>query len=266
MDAIAQPVRVTRTRCARCTGRMRGGAGAREARDLLSWRAMLHQERPSREIGKTTPVGTIVTRRPAAARVFERHGIDYCCGGRASLAEACAPRRLDPAAMLREIEQAVAPADAIDWASLSPAAMCDAIEERYHRALDRELPRLEALAAKVARAHAARHPVVVAVSEVVQRLSAELTRHMAKEEGVLFPMIRANGTAPPPPIAVMLVEHEDAGEALRTLRRLTNDYELPEGACNSYRALYAGLAELEHELLSHMHVENNILFPRVSAR
>ena len=227
---------------------------------------MLHEERQSRDIGKSTPVGTIVARRPAAARVFERHGIDYCCGGRASLAEACAPRRLDPGAMLREIDEADAPADAIDWASLSPPALCDAIEQRYHRSLDRELPRLEELAAKVARAHGARHAVAIAVSEVVHRLSAELTRHMAKEEGVLFPMIRATGMAPPPPISVMLAEHEDVGEALRTLRRLTNDYELPDDACNSYRALYAGLAELEHELLQHMHVENNILFPRVSAR
>jgi regulator of cell morphogenesis and NO signaling len=217
----------------------------------------------------------LVTRHPGSARVLERHRLDYCCGGRRSLADACAEAGLDPAAVLAELDQAP-PSPAPDWASMGPAELVDHLEATHHRYLWEELPRLEALAAKVQAAHGPRHPELASVAATFAALRADLEPHLTKEERILFPMIRelcASDTSPSfhcgslaNPIRVMLAEHDRAGELLAELRTLTDDHRPPADGCASYRALYEGLAELEADTHLHVHKENNLLFPAVLAR
>lgn len=213
-----------------------------------------------------TTVGEVVTQSPGAAKVFGKHGIDFCCGGGKSLADVCGEAGLAVAEVLAEIEAADTPPETPAWTALDPTQMCDEIERRYHRPLDTEFGRLDALAQKVAGVHGERHPELREIATLYGALRSELEHHMMKEERVLFPMIRQMGFAPPPPVQVMRHEHEEAGETLRQLRRLANGYQLPDDACNSYRALYQGLEALERELHEHIHVENNILFPRAEPR
>ncbi len=214
-------------------------------------------------IDANMPVGDVVTQYPSAARIFARHHIDFCCGGDQSLADACAKHDLPVHALIQAIR--AAPIDAPMWTDMSLTAICDELERRYHRPLDDELPRLEALAKKVARVHGEKHPELHEVATTFAALHGELRRHMYKEEKVLFPMIRAHAQAPDGPIRVMRHEHDDAGAALRKMHALTHGYEPPADGCNSYRALMHGLAQLEHELHLHIHVENNVLFPRALA-
>jgi regulator of cell morphogenesis and NO signaling len=219
-------------------------------------------------------VGQLVRERPARARVFERLGIDYCCGGKTPLDRACRAVGIDLARILRDLaeEDARPEADPVDWSTAPMAALADHIEATHHAFLRRELPRLERLAEKVAAAHGARHPELLEVRAVFSGLKSELEVHMLKEEWVLFPMVsQLDGATAPPrfpcggvayPIATMEHEHGDAGAALERLRGLTGGYTPPAGACNSYRALLDGLADLEADLHLHVHKENNILFPK----
>jgi regulator of cell morphogenesis and NO signaling len=210
--------------------------------------------------------------QPGRARVFEELGIDYCCGGKLPLAEACARRGLDPADVRRRLDWAdtAAPPPAADWASAPLDALCEHIVTTHHDSLRRELPRLRQLLAKLADVHGERHPELRAALRVFGPFADELGLHMAKEERVLFPLIAAieAGAVPPTadvlePIRVMEADHDDAGAALDELRRLTGGYACPPDGCNTYRATMAGLAELEADMHAHVHKENNILFPRV---
>lgn len=218
------------------------------------------------KIAADTPVGRIASELPIATRVFARYQIDFCCGGGRPLAEVCEDRRLDADIILEEIEAETSPEgfQTERWDDAPLPELIDHIESRYHRRLDEELPRLEVMALKVLRAHGQKAPdVLPALVETFLGLKDELEHHMAKEERVLFPMIRTgHGGSATAPISVMEDEHESAGEALRRLRGLTDDYRVPEGACNTWRALWAGLAALEEDMHQHIHLENNILFPR----
>jgi regulator of cell morphogenesis and NO signaling len=216
----------------------------------------------------------IVNANPAAVRILERHRLDYCCGGRHTLAAACTDAGVDPAVVQAELDAAGAGAEA-DWAGLDAGQLVDHIEATHHRYLHEELPRLSELAAKVLGVHGGRHAELAAVARTYEALRADLEPHLAKEEQVLFPMIRelaaARTTAPPTfhcgsianPIRVMLLEHDRAGELLAALRSLTGDFTPPADACASYAALYSGLAELEADTHLHVHKENNVLFPLV---
>jgi regulator of cell morphogenesis and NO signaling len=212
------------------------------------------------------PVGKLAAEFPLATRVFARHQIDYCCGGGRPLGDVCNAKGLDPAVLLNEIQQEIAPADAdvSRWTDAPLEALIDHIVNTYHRSLTEELPRLDAMAQKVVRVHGEKDPVrLPELSTVLSGLRAELEHHMLKEEGVLFPMIRrGQGRGALGPVAVMLREHTESGDALRRLRELTDDYTVPEGACNTWRALWHGLAALESSLHEHIHLENNVLFPR----
>ena len=212
------------------------------------------------------PVGQLAAEFPLATRVFARHQIDYCCGGGRPLGDVCSAKGLDPARLLDEIRQEIAPADgnAGRWIEAPLDALIDHILNTYHRSLAEELPRLDAMAQKVARVHGEKDPVrLPQLSIVVGELRAELENHMLKEEQILFPMIRrGQGGGAQGPIAVMLREHKETGDALRQLRDLTDGYTVPEGACNTWRALWYGLAALESSLHEHIHLENNVLFPR----
>jgi regulator of cell morphogenesis and NO signaling len=221
-----------------------------------------------------TPVGQWVVERPSRARLFERLGIDYCCGGAKPLDRACREKGLDVAAVLRELQAAEAAdvgPDEFDAAGATMTALVDHIVATHHDYLHREMPRLAILSDQVAAAHAARHPELTELRAVFDSLREELMFHMLKEEKVLFPVIkRLEAAAEMPelpcgsvanPIRVMEHEHDDAGAALARLRALTDGYTPPADACPTYRALLAGLAGLEADLHRHIHEENNILFP-----
>jgi regulator of cell morphogenesis and NO signaling len=214
----------------------------------------------------------LVTSVPGAARVFERHGLDYCCGGGQRLDVACRDRGVDPGEIIGELaDLQTMPAPA--WATMGPAELVDHLEQTHHAYLHAEFPRLSALATKVVGVHGARHPELTEVQAAFEAVRADLDPHLMKEEQVLFPMIRelaASATAPQfhcgslaNPISVMLTEHDRAGELLARMRDLTDGYQTPPDGCASYRALYDGLAELEADTHLHVHKENNVLFPAV---
>jgi regulator of cell morphogenesis and NO signaling len=210
---------------------------------------------------KDATIGQIAAETPASVRVFERYGIDYCCGGRVAFDEACRGRGLDAEAVRVEIErEAPAAEDQTDWTKAPVNDLIDHILEKHHVYLKTNLPLIEAKIAKVMQAHGEKVP---AIAGVFGAMKEELDAHMMKEEMILFPMIRSTGRGAMGPIRVMLAEHDSAGDALAALRSLTSGYAVPEGACNTWRSLYFELAELERDLHRHIHLENNVLFPRV---
>ena len=222
-------------------------------------------------ITEQTLVADIATDVPSSIQVFQRHGVDFCCGGRRPLAVVCEELGLSAADIAQEIEASASPRDAAerDWTSVPLAELTQHIVARYHDVLRSELPHLELLSAKVKRAHGSKAPGMLhRVDAAVRELSADLTAHMRKEEQVLFPAICAleqSGACAMPlteAIHVMESEHDRAGELLTDLRAATDDFTPPEWACVATRALYQGLALLESEMHVHVHLENNVLFPR----
>lgn len=225
-------------------------------------------------------VGELVAERLDRSRVFDRFGIDFCCGGKQTLASACRSRRLPLAeveAALREETSRVREED-VDWRNESLGALIQNIVNQHHVYLREELPRLGAMLDKVVAKHSAANPTLGELRRAYQGLWDELFDHMRKEELVLFPYVQrleeavGGGQAAPPfhggtvlqPIAVMEAEHRSAGEALAKIRKLTNEYQAPEEACTTWRALWDGLEVLERDLHLHIHKENNILFPRAA--
>lgn len=212
-------------------------------------------------------LGDLVAANPAATRVLERHGLDYCCGGRRSLADACADAGLDPAAIHAEIDAVATPPGA--WMQLDPAALARHIVDTHHRYLHEELPLLDALAEKVLTVHGSRHPELVEVRRLVGEIRSDLEPHLLKEERVLFPAIEALAGGQREfgfgsfanPIRMMELEHDRAGGLLEDLRRATTGHSVPPDACASYRSLYERLAFLEVDTHEHIHKENNVLFP-----
>jgi regulator of cell morphogenesis and NO signaling len=217
-------------------------------------------------------IGQLVAERPARSRVFDRHGLDYCCGGKRTIEDACRRRGVDPDPVLADLaalDAEVVPQDD-PIAGMSMTELADHIEVTHHAYLRSELPRLTRLVAKVTAVHGATHAWLEEVQTVYAGLVAELEPHMMKEEQILFPMIReieksGSGGAVhcgtiENPIRVMEHEHDNAGEALERLRTLTNGFAIPEGACNSFRAMLDGLETLESDLHQHIHKENNVLF------
>jgi regulator of cell morphogenesis and NO signaling len=217
-------------------------------------------------------VGGLVAERPGWARVFEEFGIDYCCGGRRTLREACERRGVSPDAVLRRLAAADTgrAVDEPDWTAAPLAALCRHIVDTHHAFLRRELPRVGRLLVKVAGVHGDRNPELFRVAALYEPFARDMGHHMAEEEQVLFPLIKGlaagepAATDPVAPIRAMLAEHDDAGEAMAEMRRLTDGFRPPEGACASYRAALAGLHEIEQDLHRHVHKENNILFPRAA--
>ena len=226
-----------------------------------------------------TTVGEIAATLPISARVFEKYGIDFCCGGRIPLAEACENRGLDPSAVLDEIDrtaQLAASEPVTDWRTATLTGLADHIVDTHHVYMKTQLPRLEAMLQKILDAHSARHgDVLVPLAVTYRAMRAELDCHLMKEEMILFPLIRAleSGTGTHTfhcgsvqnPIRVMVMEHESAGGALTRMRQLTTGYAPPPDACNTFRAFYFELAAMEADLHQHIHLENNILFPRAIA-
>lgn len=220
-------------------------------------------------------VGELVAEKPGRSRVFEAFGIDFCCGGKIPLEDACARRHVSVEKVVQrllEMDSDSPASNELDFASMELDALADHIVEAHHVPLKKELPRLNALALKVARVHGDRDARLVELAEVVNALVTELTQHMMKEEQILFPAVRrmvqgdqsvlmACGNLSGP-VSVMESEHDDAGEALSKIKELTDEYTPPDDACNSWRALFDGLRELELDMHLHIHKENNILFPK----
>jgi regulator of cell morphogenesis and NO signaling len=220
-------------------------------------------------------VGEIASSMPSAMRVFERHGIDYCCGGQRTLVGVCAEHGLPVERIVEELEASSSP-------SLPPvprfddlAELVDHLVSTHHTFTRTELGRLVPLAEKVERVHVARHPELARVRELVQLLAADLGPHLIKEERILFPYFIALEEATVAklaqpwapfgtvtrPIGAMHHEHEAVASLLRELRGTTTAYVVPEDACESYRTLYSGLEALERDLHEHIHLENNVAFP-----
>ena len=220
-------------------------------------------------ITELTSIGDIATAIPSSVRIFQRHGIDFCCGGKRALGAVCHERGLSFAATVSAIEaSASARPTGRDWTQEPLTRLIDHIVATYHDSLREELPRLQAMAAKVAQVHGQRTPAFIEIATTVDLLSEDLLLHMRKEETVLFPVIRsieqgrADAAWIKAPVSVMEHEHDRAGEMLGELRKLTAAYTPPTGACATTRALYQGLEELEHSMHEHVHLENNVLFPR----
>jgi regulator of cell morphogenesis and NO signaling len=216
-------------------------------------------------------VSDLVLADPRRARVFEELGIDYCCGGRTPLADACGALDLDTDDVIALLaEPRDASAEDVDWTAAPIADLVRHIVTTHHAYLRDELEPLRALVAKVARAHGDAHPELHDVQVTFERTADELARHLAEEELVAFPACVAAAAgeahaALAEPLAALVHDHDDLAAGLRTLRTLTNGYTPPADACNSYRAMLDRLATLEGDTHRHVHEENNILFPRALA-
>ncbi len=233
----------------------------------------------SASLFKNTPVGELVAQHPSYACVLEQHGIDYCCGGKATLEEACGNKGLNVESVLKKfavVDQNIQVSNELDWTSTSLKLLTEHIIEAYHNPLRLELSRILLLAEKVARVHGGNHPEMIEVLNVFAQFKEELKMHMQKEELILFPSIASLesknkiqgfgcGGGIEHPIEVMTKEHDSAGEALGSMRRLTNSFTPPEDACTTFKLLLTSLAQLESEMHQHVHKENNILFPRAIA-
>lgn len=214
----------------------------------------------------TKSIGDIVSDSPTAAKVFYKYRLDYCCGGEQSLDAACAEKGLDPKRIISEIEKETPVVNTfLQWREQPLDVLIDHILESYHNPLKAELSRLIELAEKVEKAHEEKPDVPVGLSQHLKNIRVAVSEHLAKEEQILFPMIKAvSASNADLPIAELIQEHENHGENLVITREITEDFKLPDYACNSWRELYRALDQLERELMDHIHLENNILFPRAS--
>jgi regulator of cell morphogenesis and NO signaling len=230
-------------------------------------------------ISETTTVRDLAAGIPGATRVFENFGIDYCCGGARTLADACREASLPVEDLTRSLEEAVRasqPGDGRDWRQESLMALTEYIIDKHHFFTRQELDRLEKLFEKVCSRHGENHPELFEAQKTFYQLKQDLIPHMLKEEQILFPYITrmeeavGEGRAIPSPffctvqnpVRTMMLEHEAAGDLLRALRATTGDYTPPPDACISYQTLYQALAGFEVDLHQHIHLENNLLFPR----
>jgi regulator of cell morphogenesis and NO signaling len=202
--------------------------------------------------------------RAGASRVFARHGLDFCCHGQVSLAEACAKKGLDVESLTQEIEAEERIDESFErWDRRPLAELIEHLLARFHEPHRRELPRLFEMATRVEKVHGEKPTCPTGLAALLGQLSADLHLHMQKEEQILFPLIaRGGGAAAAGPIQVMEQDHEDAGAQLARIRELTDGHTPPAEACGTWRALYLGLAEFERELMQHVHLENYLLFPR----
>jgi regulator of cell morphogenesis and NO signaling len=224
-----------------------------------------------------TPVRDIAVELPTAIPLLERLAIDYCCGGQHTLAEACAKRHLQLSPVLEELEhqqeQNTKPSEN-HWRQAPLKELSEYIVQKHHAYTRDQLKLIDSLMTKVEQRHGVDHPEVFQVSKVFAVISSELTHHFDCEETTLFPYIAALGTEEQPelpamaknsmerPITLMMMDHDQAGDELRTLRKLTSNYTTPPAACATWRALYRAMEDLELDLHQHIHLENNILFPR----
>jgi regulator of cell morphogenesis and NO signaling len=228
---------------------------------------------------RTDTIGEIVAKDYRKAQVFKSFGIDFCCGGKKTIAEACEKKEIDPAEVERKLAlvgAGEANSSETDFQNWDLGFLSDYIVNTHHRYVRENTQFILELAQKVARVHGEVHPELIKVAELFERVGTDLTMHMVKEERMLFPFIKelaqvansggllpsANFRKISEPIRVMDAEHEQVGGDFETIREITSNYQLPEGACSSYTILFKNLEEYENDLHRHVHLESNILFPR----
>lgn len=204
---------------------------------------------------------------PGATKIFREYDLDFCCGGSVLLEVAAQQKNLNLAEIekrLTDLQQSKAENNDKDWTSASYAEMIDHIITRFHNRHREQLPELITLAEKVENVHGDRDDCPIDVTAQLEKIYAELSQHLMKEEQILFPMIKmGNYAMASMPIRVMEMEHDEAGQDVEVIKSLTNNCTPPADACFSWKALYSGINEFIDDLMHHIHLENNILFPRV---
>ncbi|MBC8014833.1 MAG: iron-sulfur cluster repair di-iron protein [Sporomusaceae bacterium] len=225
----------------------------------------------------TQAVGTIVVEFPQAAEIFKKHRIDFCCGGDKLLAVAAKELNLDVDTVVEELNQAYITIEASnqkneekDWRQVPLSQLIDHIVATHHVYLQRELPQISEFVTKILRVHGVAHSELSKVHKLFHTLKMELEQHLITEEEVLFPLIKEYEKTPSSLLLGKIKEvthaieneHEQAGDVIKELRKITNQYNLPSDACTSYRLAYQKLEEMESDIFQHIHLENNILHPR----
>lgn len=228
------------------------------------------------QLQENRTVRDLVIAKPAAARVFEKFGIDYCCGGEKSLAEACSSAKVKMEEIEAALDQPAPHNDERDWQKAPLAELAAYIVTKHHGFTREEIRRLTPLLAKVIGVHGGNHAELHEIRTLFAELAQEMTMHMMKEEHMLFPYIEElesavkRGVRPAlpmfgtvqNPVRMMMMEHDSSGQVLHKIKEITNGYAAPEDACVSYQTLYSALQEFEADMHQHIHLENNILFPR----
>lgn len=228
------------------------------------------------EFMKSRSIGSFVAENYRTASVFQKYGIDFCCKGGISIEEVSKSNNLDADQLLSEIRDAITKesSDSIDFRSWSLDLLVDYIEKKHHKYVERTVPALKQYLDKIQEVHSERHPELNTIRNEFHAAAENLSSHMKKEEVMLFPYIRKLVSSQNSekidlgiwtvrnPIKVMMIEHETEGERFRLISRLTNDYSVPEDACRTYQVSFALLKEFESDLHLHIHLENNILFPK----
>ncbi|WP_086477580.1 iron-sulfur cluster repair di-iron protein [Arenibacter amylolyticus] len=224
------------------------------------------------------PIGEIVADNYKTAQVFKSHKIDFCCKGNRSVLEVAEKNKLDANLLLKELQsvQQQTHGDQIDFTAWPLDLLADYIEKKHHRYVETQIPILKQYLSKLCRVHGERHPELLEITQHFNTSAGELTKHMKKEELIVFPAIRKmvrakqTGTALDPipvgtiknPIQMMMQEHENEGERFRVIEKLSDNYTPPADACNTYRVTFSLLQEFEEDLHQHIHLENNLLFPK----
>ncbi|MBC8369188.1 MAG: iron-sulfur cluster repair di-iron protein [Planctomycetes bacterium] len=224
----------------------------------------------------TQSLGELVTERPTRSRVFEQYKLDYCCGGGVSLERACEKRGLDVNEIIAQLEdEGNVSEDQIDLSSMNLEQLCDHIESTHHEFMKAEMPKVREIISRVVEVHGERLPWLAEFGQIFKALDVEISEHLMKEEQVLFPMLRSMSRGEIPehqacgvqsPIAVMEMEHDNAGDALARLSELSSGYDIPDDACNKFRAVMTRMAEIQEDLHRHIHKENSVLHPMALAK
>lgn len=223
-------------------------------------------------------VGEIVKKNYRTAEVFKKYKIDFCCGGSKSINEVCSERNIPVSHLTSELDELsnnhTSNSHSYDEWDLD--FLANYIVNVHHKYVNENIPLLLEYVNKIAKVHSENHPELIKVREYFNEVSSELQHHMMKEENILFPYIiklqeafrNKSAFIPPPfgtvrnPISMMEIEHQSAGNLFKEMRKITNDYALPADACNTYNVTFQKLNEFENDLHHHIHLENNILFPK----
>lgn len=229
-------------------------------------------------ITKETIVGVLVAQDYRTASVFKQNGIDFCCNGNRTIEESCNQKQKNAGELIQQLEEVIAQntnASSVDFNSWPLDLLADYVEKKHHRYVETKIQEINPFLNKVVKVYSDRHPELIEIEKLFIESAGELTTHMKKEELMLFPFIRkmvafrqSGTTVRAPfgtvqnPIQMMMHEHNTEGERFRKIAELTGDYTPPHDACNTYRVTYALLKEFEDDLHQHIHLENNILFPK----
>lgn len=230
------------------------------------------------EITKENNIGELVALDYRTAPVFKKFGIDFCCNGNRSIEDACSKKNIDPTSVVKSLQEATTTSTGTntDYNSWPLDLLADYIEKKHHRYVETKIMEIQPFLAKIVRVHGEKHPELAEIEKLFNESAGELTKHMKKEELILFPFIRKMVAAkqkeesiPTPhfgsvenPIDMMNHEHTIEGERFRQIAELSNNYTPPADGCNTYRVTFAMIQEFEDDLHLHIHLENNILFPK----